>query len=293
MVSTALAAALAWGCAMNQPTVTKPASAPLPLQTAAKADLIAQYNRQAEAVASLNASVTMALTAGSAYTGVIKQYHEVTGFILAQKPLSIRVIGQAPVVGTNIFDMVSDGETFDIFIPSQNKFITGPANVERPSAKPIENLRPQHLIDAVFWNAIPAEAPVLFEQEREAPSQFYVLTIIRPASTTAAAGTQDWEIARRIWFDRADLNVARIETYDSDGKLASDVRYSGWDTFSAVRYPRQISLERPANDYRLDIGVTKLTLNETISVDRFVLKQPPGTQLATVGEEEEVPEAKP
>jgi outer membrane lipoprotein-sorting protein len=287
LVSASLAAALAWGCAMSQPTATKPASGPVALQTASKADLLAQYNHQAEAVTSLSAAVTMTLTAGSSYTGVIKQYHQITGFILADKPSNIRVIGQAPVVGTNIFDMVSDGETFDIFIPSQNKFITGPANVERPSAKPIENLRPQHLMNAVFWSAIPADAPVLFEQEREGTSQFYVLTVVRPAGGSA----QDWEIARKIWFDRVDLNIARIEAYDADGKLVSDVGYSGWDTFSGIRYPRQISLERPTNDYRLDIGVTKLTPNETMTADRFILKQPPGTQLARVGED--VPESKP
>ncbi len=232
----------------------------------------------------------MTLTAGSQYTGVIKQYHQITGFILAARPSSIRVIGQAPVVGTNIFDMVSDGETFDIFIPSQNKFITGSANVERPSAKPIENLRPQHLINAVFWNPIPPDAPVLVEQEREANSQFYVLTVVRATNGTSP---QDWEIASRIWFDRADLSIARIEAYDPGGTLVSDVLYSGWDTFGGIRYPRQISLERPENDYRLDIGVTKLTLNETITPDRFVLKQPPGTQLERVGESAPGPEIKP
>ena len=275
---------------MSQPTATKPAGPPVALQTASKADLIAEYNRQATAVTSLNAGVTMTLTAGSAYTGVIKQYHQITGFILAERPSSIRVIGQAPVVGTNIFDMVSDGETFEIFIPSQNKFITGSANVERPSAKPIENLRPQHLINAVFLNPIPADAPVLFEEERQGNSQFYVLTVVRAAN---AASPQDWEIASRIWFDRADLSIARIETYDPGGKLVSDVRYSGWDNLGGVRYARQISLERPENDYRLDIGITKMTLNETITPDRFVLKQPPGTQLERVGESAPEPEAKP
>ncbi len=275
---------------MSQPTATKPAGPPVAMQTASKADLIAEYNRQATAVTSLNAGVTMTLTAGSQYTGVIKQYHQITGFILAQRPSSIRVIGQAPVVGTNIFDMVSDGETFEIFIPSQNKFIVGPANIERPSAKPIENLRPQHLVNAVFWNAIPADAPVLFEQEREGNSEFYVLTVVR---ATSGASPQDWEIASRIWFDRADLSIARIEMYDSGGKLVSDVRYSGWDNLGGVRYAGQISLERPENDYRLDIGVTKLTLNETITSDRFVLKQPPGTQLERVGESAPEPEAKP
>jgi outer membrane lipoprotein-sorting protein len=260
------------------------------LQTASKAELIGEYNRQAAAVTSLNAGVTMTLTAGSQYTGVIKQYHQITGFILAEWPSSIRVIGQAPVVGTNIFDMVSDGETFEIFIPSQNKFITGSENVERPSAKPIENLRPQHLINAVFLNPIPADAPVLFEQEEEGTSQFYVLTVVRAAN---AASPQDWEIASRVWFDRADLSIARIEAYDPGGTLASDVRYSEWDNLGGIRYPRQISLERPENDYRLDIGITKMTLNETITADRFVLKQPPGTQLERVGESAPEPESKP
>jgi len=289
LVSAAIAAALGWGCAVSQPTATKPAGPPVALETASKADLIAAYNRQAAAVTSLNAGVTMTLTAGSAYTGVIKQYHQITGFILAQKPSDIRVIGQAPVVGTNIFDMVSDGETFKIFIPSQNKFVVGPANLERPSAKPIENLRPQHLINAVFWTPIPEDSPVLLEEAAEGVSQSYVLTVVRGE----AGGPQNWNLARKIWFDRANLNVSRIETYDPDGKLVSDVHYGNWDTFSGIRYPRQISLERPANDYRLDIGVTKLTLNETITADRFALKQPPGTQLERVGEDAPAPEKQP
>src|SRR5208282_1527020 len=280
-------ATLASGCAVSHTTVVKPSEAPAPLQTATKQDLIARYNLQADAITSLNASVKMTLTAGSAYTGVIKQYHEVNGFVLAQKPSSIRVIGQAPVVGTNIFDMESDGQTFDIFIPSQNKFLTGPASLERPSAKPIENLRPQHLTEAIFWDAIPAKAPVLFEEASEGLSRYYVLTVVRPAAQAAAdtSAPEDWEIARKVWFDRADLSVARVESYDPGGKLGSDVRYAGWDTFAAVKYPRRISLDRPSNDYSLQIGITKLTPNEPIPADRFVLKQPPGTELVRVGEE--------
>lgn len=281
LVSAVLGAALGWGCAASQPTATKPPGPPAPARTAAKADLIVQFNHAADAVTSLNASVTMTLTAGSAYTGVIKQYRQISGFILAEKPSNIRVIGQAPVVGTNIFDMVSDGQTFDIFIPSQNKFIVGPASIERPSAKPIENLRPQHLLNAVFWSPIPADAPVLLEQDREGTDQYYVLTVVRARTD---AGAPDWEIERRIWFDRSDLSIARIETFDPGGQLVSDTRYTEWEMFGEAKYPRQISLERPANDYRLDIGVTKLTLNEAISPDHFVLKQPPGTQLEPVGE---------
>jgi outer membrane lipoprotein-sorting protein len=281
----AFAAWLSAGCAASHTTVVSPSGPPVQLQTATKPDLIVRYNQQAAAVTSMNATVTITLTAGSAYTGVIKQYHEVKGFILAQKPSNIRVIGQAPVVGTNIFDMVSDGETFNISIPSRNEFLTGPANLERPSAKPIENLRPQHLTGAIFWETIPANSPVLMEEASDAASQYYLLTIIRRVEKSGGdtAGA-DWEIARKIWFNRADLSIARLQSYEPGGKLASDVTYGGWDTFGAIRYPRQIALTRPGNDYKLQIGITKAAFNETISADRFVLHQPPGAELVNVGE---------
>jgi hypothetical protein len=275
------------GCAASHTTVVKPSGPPVQLQIATKQELIARYNQQAEAITSLNGTVTMKLTAGSTYTGVIKQYHEVNGFILAQQPSSILVIGQAPVVGTTIFRMESDGDTFRIFIPSQNKFLVGPAKLEKPSAKPIENLRPQHVTGAIFWDPIPAQSLVLLEEASDDLSRDYVLTVARHPEKSAAdspAGP-DWEIAQKIWFDRADLNVVRRETFEANGTLASDVRYGNWDAFGAVKYPRKISLSRPGNDYKLQIGITKAAFDETISADRFVLQQPPGSELVNVGEE--------
>jgi outer membrane lipoprotein-sorting protein len=293
-VSAILILFSAIGCAASHTTVVKPSEAPAPAKTAAKQDLVASFNQQASAVTSINASVTMTLTAGSAYTGVIKQYHEINGFILAQKPASVRVIGQVPVAGTNIFDMVSDGEMFHIFIPSQHKFIVGPANLQRQSAKPIENLRPQHLTNAIFWEPLPANAPILIEEAAEGASRYYVLTVVRARDsqgTTAPDSSPDWEISERIWFDRSDLSVARLQTYEAGGAIGSDISYAGWAPAGAGNYPRQITLSRPDNDYKLQIGIKKVTLNETITPDRFVLNQPPGTEL--VNAEEQAPPATP
>jgi outer membrane lipoprotein-sorting protein len=297
MVAVAAVAAICCGCAVSQKTTVKPGEAPAPMQTAAKEQLVASYNKLAAAITSVNATVTMKLTAGSAYSGVIEQYHEVNGFILAQKPKNIRVIGQAPVVGKNIFDMVSDGETFRIYIPSKAKFIVGPANLERPAKKPVENLRPQHLLDAIFLPAIPDGAPVLFEEASDGASQYYVLTVIRGAvnadagaTNSSVPGSTNWEIARKIWFSRTDLSISRTEDYGPGGKLISDVLYSGWDTFGDEKYARQITFRRPADDYQLQIGVKKLTANEPVSADRFVLQQPPGTELMDVGKDSQEPQ---
>ena len=286
MAFLAVVAVFSAGCAVNEKTATRPAGTPVPVQTATKQQLIAAYNQQANAIHSLNASVSMKLTAGTAYSGVFKQYHEVNGFLLAQEPASIRVIGQAPIVGTNIFDMVSDGETFHIFIPSKNKFLVGPANLQRESAKPIENLRPQHLTEAIFWTPIPGDAPVLFEADEEPGARYYVLTLLRGAGDGAASGSStDWKIVRKVWFDRADLSVARLQVYDAAGDVTADVRYSQWDNFGDTRFARALALTRPGEDYGLGITIKKLTANQPIAADRFVLQQPPGTELVDVGAE--------
>jgi hypothetical protein len=302
MASSAALLASASGCAVSHKTVVQPSQAPASLQTATKDQLVDGYNRQAQAIQSLNAGVSMKLTAGSAYSGVIEQYHEVNGFILAATPASIRVIGQAPVVGKNIFDMVSDGSTFSIYIPSKNKFIIGPANLERRADKPIENLRPQHLVDALFWPVITDQTPVLFEQASEGAARYYILTVVRPAAQRSATGAGDtgtdapgqqassqrpgsnWEIARKIWFNRADLRVSRIENFGSGGNVASDVTYANWQATGAANYPWQINVTRPNDDYQLQITLKKLTVNEPIAADRFVLPQPPGTDLVRLGE---------
>jgi hypothetical protein len=285
-----MAAAFVSGCVMSTKTAVAPTGAPAPLQSATKAELISQYNQLAGSITSVNMTVTIQLTAGSTYTGTIEQYREINGFILAQKPWDIRVIGQVPVVGKNIFDMESDGETFHIFIPSKNQFLVGPANLERPSSKPIENLRPQHLLDAIFWQPIPAGDAVLLEETSVPPTNFYVLTVARKtamndAANSSVAGWLDWQIDRKIWFDRTKLDVVRVDTLGAAGKAVSIVRLSGWDMFGKVRYPRQILLNRPQNDYQLQLMIAKLTANEPVAPDRFLLPQPPGTELVRVGED--------
>ena len=278
MVSLAAVAVLAGGCAVSKKRVV-PSAQVRPALEATADQLIEKYNRQAGAVRSLNAGVELLPVAGSTYSGVIEEYHDVQGFILAQKPAHIRVIGQAPVVAKNIFDMVSDGETFRIFIPSKEKFLVGSATFERPAKKPIENLRPQHLLDALFWPELPAGAPVLFEEFNADPARYYILTLLRGSATL--------EIARKLWFDRTDLSLARVQLYGPGGRLVSEIRYADWQPAGAstdARYPRHIWLARPRDDYQLEVRITRVTLNEEIAADRFRLEQPPGTELVRVGE---------
>ena len=50
-------------------------------------------------------------------------------------------------------------------------------------------------------------------------------------------------------------------------------------------FARDIKVWRPQDDYKLEIHILKLTLDEPISADRFDLPQPEGTDLVRVGED--------
>ncbi len=285
-----IAIALA-GCGGKVKTVkvTPPAARPVVLD-ATREELLEKYNATARAVNSLNATVELKPTAGSKYSGVIEEYHEVKAFLLAQRPTSIRVIGQAPVIGKTVFDMASDGETFRVSIPSKNKFLIGSVSVERAGSKPIENLRPQHLLDALLWPEVRKEETVLFEEFNEESARYYVLTVLR--------GGYQTEILRRIWFDRSVLQVAHLESFGPRGILVSDTHFSNWQPVDAdgsaasasgtsgarQQFPRSILIERPHDDYRLDLQIAKITLNADIPAERFKLEPPTGAEVIHVGE---------
>lgn len=289
-MALATLAAISGGCGGH--VVTKhneiPQIARPVAQNATREELLEKYNAMATGIKTLNATVELKPTAGSAYSGVIDEYHEVKAFLLAARPAEIRVIGQAPVIGTTVFDMASDDESFRVSIPSKHKFLVGRVAAERTSSKPIENLRPQHLLDALLWPEIRKEEIVLFEEFNDESARYYVLTVLR--------GGYHPEIFRRIWFDRADLRVARIQNYGPKGALVSDVRFSEWQPLdagttltdapakSATAFPRSIRIDRPHDDYQLNLQVMKISLNEQIPAERFTLEQPAGTELVHVNE---------
>ncbi len=284
-------AAISCGCGGARVVTGRTVVAQKPVaKDAAREELLEAYNLIARGTKTLNATVELKPTAGSKYSGVIDEYHEVKAFLLAARPAEIRVIGQAPVIGTTVFDMASDGDTFRVSIPSKKKFLVGPVAIERASSKPIENLRPQHLLDALLWPEIRKEEAVILREFNDENARYYILTVLR--------GGYQVEVLREIWFDRADLQVARMLTFGPKGVLLSDVRLAEWqpsDTAagksgagtpsnSASSFPRAIRIERPHDDYKLDLRVTKVSINEEIPAERFKLEQPAGAELVPVGD---------
>jgi hypothetical protein len=281
LIAVVLAAAVgATDCAVKK-TSRVPAAAVVPPPMPATApDLLARLERQRRAFSTLSATVELSPTAGSVYSGVISQYHDVRAFILLQTPAEIRIQGQAPVVRTTIFDMASDGNEFRVWVPSKQKFIVGSTESSAPAKNSLENLRPQHILDALIPPAGgSSDSPWYMNEERESGRVYYVLNFLR----REAGGGDQLDLTRKVWFDASTLDVARVQFYDAKGAPAEDVRYSGYQEYGGVHYPSHIELSRPVEDYSLGIDLQSATFNQPIAADKFVLAKPPNAEEVHVG----------
>ena len=89
----------------------------------------------------------------------------------------------------------------------------------------------------------------------------------------------DAYLSRKIIFSRTDLLPHRQLVYDQDGNLVTDARYEGYKDYDGVKFPSQIEIWRPQEEYDITLTIIKLELNTPLSDDKFALEQPPGAEV--------------
>jgi outer membrane lipoprotein-sorting protein len=90
--------------------------------------------------------------------------------------------------------------------------------------------------------------------------------------------------SRAVWFDRIDLTIVRQIVYDDAGSQISDTRYSKWQSYGGVQFPAHIDINRDKDGYGVTLEVVEMQMNVTLPETDFVLNQPEGYQLRTVGD---------
>jgi len=253
------------------------------LKSATKEELVARVNADSARIQTLNATVDIEASTGGSQKGKITEYQEIRGYILARKPGMLRMVGLFPVLRNRAFDMVSNGTTFRLWIPTKNRFIVGTNAVTQPSQQPLENLRPQHIYDALLLQPIDPENQIpVMEQGNEvlkdakgketALRPEYVLNIIQ-------RGDKGWFLSRKIYFRRSDLEPYRQIVYDPNGYVATDAHYEAFQQYGEIEFPSQIMVWRPQEEYSVSIGILKLAVNAGLTDEQFALDQPSGAQL--------------
>jgi hypothetical protein len=264
------------GCFVRKRTLTTPKGEPAnrPILTAAKDDLIARIRSVFDPIQNFDMRADMAPSVGSVYTGSLTDYATIRAYILFRRPDSIRVVGLDPVVhSSTIFDMASTGNDFRVSVPSKNEFIEG-ANDAPPSSKnKLENLRPTAFLHSLIVEAPSAGELTVVEDDTDETKAIYILQVLRQ-------DPDGLRLVRNVFFDRYTLQIARQKTYDAQGAILSETRYSDWKAYGAIFFPSTIVIRRPLDGYEVTIDVIDLKPNAPdVTPDKFILEQPAGSHL--------------
>jgi hypothetical protein len=272
------------GCLVHTRTLQRRQVNTSNLMVATLPQLVERINSEARKIHSVSANVEIATSVGGSKKGKVTDIQQIKGYILEKDPEMLHVIGLLPIVRSRAFDMVSDGKTFKLSIPPLNKFIEGPAEESpQPSPNTLENLRPHVFFDSLLLHEIRSDEIAVLEQSTEViqdPSNKkkswelpdYVVQIIERDGNM-------WRLERKITFARTDLMPHRQMIYDRNGAIATEAVYENFADFGGVNFPAKITINRPKEEYSIQITIEKLEVNKPLTEDQFVLAQPPGAQL--------------
>jgi outer membrane lipoprotein-sorting protein len=271
------------GCLLRTHKVEARKVSTAPLQQATVQELVDRIKSDAAKIKTLNATVDIAASAGGEKKGKVTDYQEIRGYVLLRKPAELRMIGLFPVVRNKAFDMVSDGHRFRLFIPVKNKFFVGSKDVTTPSKNALENLRPKHILDALLVKEIDPATEIAYleagteqvkdpKTHKDVDQPNYIVNVV----TKQPDGT--WALGRKIYFSRTDLTPTKQVLYDKMGNIATIATYNNFKNHEGLNFPDIIQIDRPQEEYSIQLGVVKLTLNQPLTDAQFNLPQPPGSQ---------------
>jgi outer membrane lipoprotein-sorting protein len=259
--------------------------APTVVQTVPASELVAQINKRWDDMNSLSVTVEMRATVTKAQQGEASDYPSIPGIILLRKPAMLRVYGRVPVVGTRLLDMVSDGETFTLWIPQKDEAIEGPVSESKTkSANQLENLRPGFFFDSIVIRGLSpgdeySRAADTDTVEDAAKKHLYLVPEYLLNVVHGKANSQELAPVRVIHFHRDDLLPYQQDLYDADGNLETEVYYGRYAEYGDHKYPSTITIKRPLEGLQLVLTVEKVTQNLELKNDAFQLQLPPETKV--------------
>lgn len=226
----------------------------------------------------MKATIHIQLTVESDERDEQTEHREVRGALLTRRPGWIRATAQTPGGISKAIDMVSNGLTYQVYVPWKNLVYEGDNELDRRSENRAENIRPQHILEALMFEPVSAGQLVLMDTESYGRSGYQIVHLVDPN------GGGPPKIDRKYWFSRGDLSLARLQILDPDAEIATDAWYRDWQEENGLPYPGSARIRRPRDGYQIDIEILKAGLNEPAPDTSFVLTLPKDIQVERIGE---------
>jgi Domain of unknown function (DUF4292) len=269
VLSLALAVTSLSSCFVRRRVVASPSRQPArPMLAATKDELIQRLRALSDPIQSFLMTADLSPTVLQPSKGTATDYATVSADILFLRPNDIRVLGRDPVLGTTIFDMVSNGAEFRVSIPPRKRFIIGSNNAPQKPGNKLENLRPEALLNALMIDP-PQAASDVTVMEKDTDRALYILLILRRDG-------EQFALSREVYFDGYTLQVARQKMFDAAGSVVGDTKYSDWKPYEGVAYPSSIDIQRAEDNYEVQLSIETMKINSPdVTPGKFTLQQPP------------------
>ena len=274
----------ATGCGFRSSHPVKMRTSTATLKDATLEQLLTSINTTAEKLKTLKATVDIDSSILEEKKNRVKDNPQVAGVILVRKPEMLRMRIYVPVLHNVMADMVSNGKNFELASPIKSKFYVG-SNQQpvKPSPQPLENLRPQHISDALLLKPIEEGKEIaVLENTTEVVKDPKNHKDVEQLAYTVLVIDKDsagYYLSRKIVFSRTDLLPHEQSIYDRQGRLVTFVRYENFSDYSGLLLPAIVSIQRPIEGYAITISMVKVEVNVPLTDDQFVLTQPPGSQV--------------
>jgi len=278
------------GCSI----VKKESKAPTLLKTenASQASLMDEVNRFAR-VNSMRAKMDLKFEDNSfAQFGMKEAYRAADGEVVVQRPASILLKVQVPMIKSDIAQMTSDGTKFRVAILNDGgngklkKFVLGTNDADyselrkdlnkadidngkeiKKNVNAFADIRPQHFTDAMLVrpidsaNAYTVSTISQIEDDETQPAKSPLRKVMRGyylLDEYAKTADGRLKILRRFWFDRVGgIRLARQQIFDNAGEIESDIVYGKQgnlsDTGEYNNLPLEIQVTRPKEKYSMKL----------------------------------------
>jgi outer membrane lipoprotein-sorting protein len=275
------------GCKIRTEIKTDVSPKLLAARTADFDELLAIVN-QYEKISDLKSSSLKAtLTLGKFESGIQNEYQRASGYIFLRKPSLMHLFIQASmVVKTTVFEAVSDGDEFSAWLRDTNKVYKGRNSTkdlvsdDRPDGIP---LRPDHLYEAIIPAGIDLTDPGLrisVEESADKTAKYYIMSVYREGAPPLI------HTVRRIWIERSQLVISRVQSFNEGGLLTGDIAYSEMTPVDGFYLPLKIDVDRPEDGYSLALEFTNGSwgVNPGLDDDSFILTQREGAEVIELRE---------
>ncbi len=188
------------------------------------------------------------------------------GYLRIERPRKLRVV--CSKLFNTVFDIVSNGKEFWLYVPTEKKIYTGVAD-EGLSYLGL-NFSPNDIAGLLDFEEIISKKRILFKPV----PQHWELHVFDAQGAPYC----------KLLIDKKTLLVSYIESFNPDGSLKMQATLGEYQTIEDCHLPRHLDIYWPKGDVHLALHLNKLAVNEKLDPKVFQISAPKGVKTMRVTE---------